>query len=380
LRPVLIQRAVLLHVLGRTGEARDLLPQADAVPADTARDLYLAGVEKMASGDYRAARVVLEQARRLSPQDAFVCYALGLCQTELRNFSQAAAALDASIALWPDFHGSRYQRARVHNELKEHTEALVQFGEALRLRPDFNKALVDRALARLALKDYSGAEADLTRALASGSAPTRVYFIRAHVRRLAGDRKGAAADHAEGLKRTPTDDQSWVARGMARLADRQPNEALRDFDKALQLNPRCLAALEDRAAVLSDVLGRTREAVRALDRAIALYPEHGQARAGRGVLLARLGKYKEALRDARHAERLDPRPANLYRVAGIYALASRGDAGHRREAFRLLSAALRADCGFEHLDTDPELVPLRGLPEFQRIVQAARTLRDLPKK
>jgi tetratricopeptide (TPR) repeat protein len=380
LRPVLLQRALLLHVGGRTDEARALLERAAAVPATTARDLYLAGVEKMASGDHRGACALLQQARGLSPQDAFVCYALGLCHAELREYAKAAAALDASIALWPHFHGAHYQRARVHHELKEHQEAVAAFGEALRLRPDFTGALIDRGLARMALKDYPGAESDLTRALGSGAAPTRVYFMRAHVRLLRGDRKGAAADRAEGLKREPTDDQSWVARGLARLADNRPQEALSDFDKALEVNPRCLAALEDRAAVLSDLPGRTEVAVKALDKAIELYPEYGQARAGRGVLLARLGRYEEALRDARAAERLDGRPDNLYRVAGIYALASRVSAAHRREAFRLLAAALRAGYGFEYLGSDPELAPLRGSPEFRRLVEAARHLHENAKR
>jgi hypothetical protein len=98
------------------------------------------------------------------------------------------------------------------------------------------------------------------------------------------------------------------------------------------------------------------------------------------VLLARLGKDEEALRDARQAERLDLRPANLYQVAGIYALASQRNADHRREAFRLLGAALRAGYGFEHLDSDPELTPLRALPEFQQIVEAARMLQDAGKR
>jgi serine/threonine protein kinase/tetratricopeptide (TPR) repeat protein len=376
MRPILLQRSLLLNLSGRPDEARELMHQAAALPASTARDLYLAGVEKMAGGDYRGAASVLQQARRANPQDAFVCYALGLCHAELGEFPKAAAALEASIALWPNFHGSHYQRGRVHNERKEHQEAVAEFGEALRLRPDFNNARIDRALARLALKDFQGADSDLTAALASGTAPTRVYFIRAHVRRLAGDEKGAAADRALGLKCEPTDDQSWVARGLARLANHQPNEALSDFDQALALNPRCLAALEDRAAVLADLPGRTAEAVQALDRAIELYPEHAQARAGRGVLLARLGKYEEALRDAREAERLDAEPANLYRVAGIYALASREKGVYRREAFRLLAAALRAGYGFEYLNGDPELASLRALPEFKRLVAAALLLRQ----
>src|SRR5262249_25862337 len=131
-----------------------------------------------------------------------------------------------------------------------------------------------------------------------------------------------------------------------------------------------------RASVLSDDLGRTKDAIETLDKTINFYPDYGQARGSRGVLLARLGKHKEALRDARESERLDGRPANLYRVAGIYALASRADARHRHEAFRLLAAALAAGYGFEELADDPELAPLRPLPEYKKLVEAARFLRE----
>jgi tetratricopeptide (TPR) repeat protein len=376
LRAVLLQRALLLDVTERRDEARDLLGRAEAAPASTARDLYLAGGVKVGGGDFHGARELLRRAHDMEPSDPFVCYALGLWYAELHDYAKAAALLDVSISLWPHFHGSHYQRGRVHSAQKEHDDAAAEFGAALRLRPDFVKAMVDRGLARLALKDYAGAEADLTKALESGSAPTRVYFMRAQVRTLAGDQRGAAADRAEGLKREPADDQSWVARGLARLAGKDAEGALRDFDKALEVNPRCLAALEDRAAVLSDMTGRTEEAIKALDKAVELYPEYGQARAGRGVLLARLGKSDEALRDAREAERLDRRPDNLYRVAGIYALTSGNNANNRREAFRLLSAALRAGYGFEYLDNDPELVPLRASADFKQLVEAARLLRE----
>jgi serine/threonine protein kinase/tetratricopeptide (TPR) repeat protein len=376
LRAVRFQRALLLQVTGRAREADDLWKGAEALPANSARDLYLAAVEKMAHGDYAAARALLQQARDLEPQDSFVHYALGLSHAALGDYPKAAAALDASIALWPGFHGSHYQRGRVHNELKEHGEAVSEFGKALHLRPDFSNALVDRSFARLALKDYRAAEDDLNKALESGSAPTRAYFVRAHVRTLAGDREGAAADRAEGLRREPSDDQSWVVRGIARLGNKDREGALGDFDKALELNPRRLAALENRAVVLADTPGCMEKAVETLDTAIKFYPEYGQARASRGVLLARLDKSDEALRDAQEAERLDPRPDNLYRVAGIYALTSSDNADNRRHAFRLLSAALRAGYGFEYLDNDPELAPLRTLPEFKRIVEAARLLRQ----
>jgi serine/threonine protein kinase/Tfp pilus assembly protein PilF len=374
MRAVWLQRALLRRMANREDEARDLLARAELLPLNTARDNYLAAVEQMACGDHRSARDLLRNARRLDPQDAYVCYALGLCYAQMGDYHRAANALDASLALWPDFFASHYQRARAHSELGEHAEAVNEFGAAIHSRPDFLDAYVDRALARIKVGEYKDAEADLTHALEAGTTATRVYFIRAKLRHLTGDIEGANADRAEGLRREPCDEVSWVARGLVRI-NADPNGALADFDRALQVNPHYLPALEDRAAVLAEPLGRTDDAVEALSRAINLAPERGQCRAGRGILLARLGRREEALRDASEAERLDPRPEVLYQVAGIYALTSEQNAADRRAAFRLLAAALRQGHGFNLLEIDPDLRPIREQPEYRRLLEAARTLR-----
>jgi serine/threonine protein kinase/tetratricopeptide (TPR) repeat protein len=373
LRAIWLQRALLLEATGRTDDARDVLGRAEALPLSTARDYYLAAVEQMTRGDYGSARELLQSARRRDPQDPYIYYALGLCHAQMGDYHRAASALDASLALWPDFFASHYQRARAHNELGEHAEAVDEFGTAIRLRPDFLDAHIDRALARLALGEYHDAEADLTHALEAGTPATRVYFIRAEVRRLAGDVSGADADRAEGLRREPCDEVSWVARGLARMGA-DPKGALADFDRSLEVNPHYLPALEDRAAVLAERLGRADDAVEALDRAIRLAPERGQPRAGRGVLLARLGRRDEALRDAKEAERLDPRPEVLYQAAGVHALTSEKNPADRNEAFRLLAAALRQGHGLDLLEIDPDLRPIRGQPEYRRLLEAARTL------
>jgi serine/threonine protein kinase/Flp pilus assembly protein TadD len=373
LRAVWVQRGVLLQAMGRPDEARGWTDRAEALPLETARDHYLAAVEQMGRGDRSSARELLQHARRLDPQDAYICYALGLCYAQLGEYHRAAGALDASLALWPDFFASHYQRARVHDELGEHAEAIDEFSTAIRLRPEYLDAYVDRALARLARGDYNGAEADLTHALEAGVQATRVYFIRSEVRRLAGNVAGAEADRAEGLRREPCDEISWVARGVVRM-DADPAGALADFDRALEVNPQYWPALEDRAAVLAERLGRTGDAIAALGRAIELAPERGQPRAGRGVLLARLGRRDEALRDAREAVRLDPRPEVLYQAAGIYALTGEKNPEDRTEAFRLLAAALRGGFGLDQLETDPDLRPIRGLPEYRRLLDAARLL------
>src|SRR5262249_38788879 len=156
---------------------------------------------------------------------------------------------------------------------------------------------VNRALALNALGRYAEAVADLTRALEKGAGETRLYFLRARVRDKAGDRAGAQRDREEGLRREPTDERSWVARGVAR-AEREPQAALADFEQALRLNPRSLGALQNIANVLGDEPDRVQDAVDALTKALDYAPDFVLARSGRGILLARQGRRDAALADA----------------------------------------------------------------------------------
>jgi tetratricopeptide (TPR) repeat protein len=215
----------------------------------------------------------------------------------------------------------------------------------------------------------------LTKALEHGWAFTRIYFVRAQVRARLGDKVGAESDRAEGFAREPADEASWTARGFARLGS-DPKGALADFEKALQLNRQYRPALVNKAHVLADLLKRPADAVAVLNEAIKHHPEQAALWAGRAVYLARMGRRADAHKDAEEALQLSGAPAVRYQVAGVYALTSKGHPEDRREAFRLLAGALKKDYGFEHLDSDAELAPVRDLPEFQELVAAARALRD----
>src|SRR5262249_51553952 len=123
------------------------------------------------------------------------------------------------------------------------------------------------------------------------------YYHRGRLALERGDRASARLDLDQALRLRPNHVASWIARGLARLPGDAPG-ALDDFDRALALDPRSRAALQNRASVLSEHLGRTEEAVRVLDQVVDLHPEFLPARVGRGVLLARLGRTAAALRDA----------------------------------------------------------------------------------
>jgi tetratricopeptide (TPR) repeat protein len=325
-------------------------------------------------GRFAEAVPLLNRAARLDPANFWVWWALGNCYDRLGPDARAESSYTVALTHRPDFDPAYHNRGLAHLRQRNFAEALADFDEVLRLRPGHARAHLHRATALQGLGRHAEAVADLTRALELGAPDTRIYFLRARSRQELGDAAGARRDRAEGLRREPTDEASWVTRGLARMA-REPQAALADFERALQLNPDSPAALQNKAHVLAELLGRTAEALPALDRAVARYPEATPSRGGRAVLYARLGRRAEALRDADETLLRDTSPPRLYQVACVYALTSRQEPGDRPDAFRLLAAALRRGFGADLLENDRDLDPLRGEPEFRRLRDEARSRR-----
>jgi tetratricopeptide (TPR) repeat protein len=364
----------LTRIAGDASEAEQLLKKAEAIPLNTARDRYLLLTTQLDRGRLHAVLPYLRDASRKDANNSSVWLILGNCYTSLGKRSEAIACYDLGIALWPNGHWAYFRRGSVHLELKDYRQAQADFDEVIRLRPDLREAYFNRAVARLALGDTAGARQDLTHILQVGPPQLRLYFARARVREKEGDMEGARRDREEGMRQAPMDEQDWTVRGLARQkAD--PQAALEDFDRALQINPQYRAALQNKANVLSERLGRPEEAVAVLDQVLLLFPDYLPARAGRGVLLARLGHREAAHRDARDCLENDRQPFTFYQVAGIYALTARQEPDDRHEAFRLLATALRDGTGLDLVDSDRDLDQIRNEPEFNSLVEASRALR-----
>jgi serine/threonine protein kinase len=354
------QRAALGRMLDPSAP-----PPADEDPK-TPRDLASLAHELMAQGRPAEALPLWRRATREAPDDLWGWVGLALCYESLERHAQAAACYDACVALDPRMPWLYLCRGTARLNAGDHADARTDLDHFLADRPEVARGYVNRALALEALGKHAEALADVDAAIERGLPQTRVYFIRSRLRARSGDVKGAKADRETGLRLAPSDELSFVVRGSARLpAD--PKGALADFDAALRLNPRSLHAMQNKASALSEYLRRPAEAVEVLDRLVGLYPDFVPARAGRGVLLARLGKRVAALRDAEESLKRDRQAATAYQVAGIYALTSKQQPGDSADALFLLTYSLRNGYGKELLPIDSDLDPIRKLPGFRRL-------------
>jgi serine/threonine protein kinase/Tfp pilus assembly protein PilF len=370
-RALLLQRAELLRLKGAEDEARACREQAAQEPARGAADAFAAALEMVSQGKHRQALEALEEATRLAPQDAAAWLLTGRCQEALGLDRDAIASYTTAVALRPKTAEAHFRRGLAYFRLNDNPQALADFTKAIELGHPAPDAHVNRGLILHRLGRNQEALGEIDRSLELEAPYTRIYFIRSRIREKLGDRDGAKRDRDEGLKREPSDEQSWLARGVARLGwdDRG---ALADFRRAIDVNPRSLAAHVNAAYVLAERQGKTKEALEVLDRAVAHHPDHALTRATRGVLLARLGRRAEALVDAEQV-RATCDAAVLFQLGALYAQTSRTEPKDGAEALKLLKRALRKGHGHDRLG-GADFVPLRQTPEFQRLTGAAQGL------
>jgi serine/threonine protein kinase/Tfp pilus assembly protein PilF len=367
------QKVVLAELTGNRDEADKVRQALKEGTPESARDLYLRGAQLTQRGEHRAALPHLVKSTQIEPSNSSAWFVRGTVHLELGHDELAAGCFSACVAIRDDYAPAWLNRGLAYSRLRFYALACDDFDRAAKTDPKLTEAYLQRAQAHDAMGELKAAEADLSLALETGAAPVRGYFLRASVRARIGDEAGSRRDRDQGLRLTPADELSWVGRAENRLAD-DPKGALADVEEALKINPFSVFGLQLKAHILGERLDRPDDALKVLNRAVELHPDHAPTRAGRGVQLARLGRRADALKDAHEALLRDTRAPNLYQVGCIYALTSKTERDDRLEARRLLWSALKTGFAIDIVDTDTDLDPLRDDSEFKRLVEKAKTL------
>jgi tetratricopeptide (TPR) repeat protein len=364
-RALWLQRAMLYALMGNTPKAEHFRSLAQQAIASTDQDKCLTAQNLIVQGQYTDALPLLKDVLMNDSRNVIARMLEGRCYEGLGQNGKAADSYSVSIALAPKESQPYFKRGLVRLHLKDYPSAREDFTRALELDSRNPDAYFNRAIALHGLQETTKAIEDLFQAEKLGAFYSRLYLLRARYREEIGDKDGAREDKQKGLELTPNDDQSWTARGVAKLRA-NPQGALADFEEALHLNPYSLPALVNSAYVLGNMPGRTDEAIHMHNRVLNKYPHYTQSRVSRALLLAKSGQRDAALEDAREAEKRSSDPAMLFRIAGIYAQTSKSEPDDRKKAFSLLKKSLHKGYGFDLVDRDTNLEPLRNTVEYQQ--------------
>jgi tetratricopeptide (TPR) repeat protein/predicted Ser/Thr protein kinase len=281
------------------------------------------------------------------------------------QFEGAAEQVRRAMRLQPPVQvvfGYHLERGRNLLRDKKYAEAVQACEVALGLAPDQPLPLAVRARALLALGLYQQAESSFDQYLRKGGEAVPDVFLGRGLARMKLDKyPEAAEDYTRALERTP-DANLYQHRGWAHFFSDAWKLALRDFAKAIELDP-----------------------------------EGGDAYIGRGLAHVMLGDDREAVADAEAALLRKPRtPEMMHNVACIFAQAvSRAEAGrdkdpqspvedYRRRALETVHQTLnmlrpdeRPLFWRDKILSDAALAPIRNDARFKQLQeQCVRPLRS----
>jgi tetratricopeptide (TPR) repeat protein len=153
--------------------------------------------------------------------------------------------------------------------------------------------------------EYQQAADCWTQALRSDPADAQLWVFRGMARGMAGDVKGAEADALTSLRLEPPDVKALLRRAEDAVDENDLPEAVALTTQALELKDDYAFAYALRAFALSR-LGREAEAIKDLDRSIALHPVRNPALAIRGILHLNAGRIPQAKTDLVKVDRWCP--------------------------------------------------------------------------
>lgn len=229
-----------------------------------------------AQGEWKQAVGAIDEALARDPYftDAYVEKARIL--VERGDLTKALAATEEAVRLSPTSQQVLLQNAGVHYKLESYGAAIDAYTRVLSLNPQNVEALLFRGRSHLALGRYENAYQDAERAIQIAAARPAPYRVKADA--FFATRQYAAAAEAYGklierLDPSTAGGQAVAAaynnRGNARLAAGNPEAALPDLTRALEIDPDFAYAYRNRGMAYGE-LNQREQACADLNRALEL--------------------------------------------------------------------------------------------------------------
>ena len=259
------------------------------------------------AGDHDRAISILDQLIRRWPDDAFSHKVRSNFYSSAGEIDKALADANEIIRLKPDDPDGYSYRAHYHVVKSDFDKAIADLTQAIRLNPDGAASRYwMRATARNFKGDYVHAIEDATHAieLATNIESEQLrrnvlrsaYKFRAIARINVGDAESALADYNKAIELNPDNADAHAARGQFYVWQKQYDQAIQDFDKALRLDPSEWISRSNKAVALVR-LGRLEEANQEVNIGLRSGADRDSYIGVRGLIAYEQGKYAQAVDD-----------------------------------------------------------------------------------
>ncbi len=210
-----------------------------------------------------------------------------------KNFEAAIAPLQKVIADQPEFAYAHFQLAYVYTALKKTAEARAEYSRTIAIDPKMSEAYLNLGMLLLDAQENAAAVPPLRKAAELLPSQSRPRYLLAVALDRSGDAAGAAESFDALLHLDPNEIAAIDYLGWAALRQGKPDEAEKDFRRALEVQPNAPEACRGLAQSLD--AQKKPEAVGAYRGYLELMPNDSEARARLIHLLVEQKANDEAL-------------------------------------------------------------------------------------
>lgn len=334
-----VLRAGVRYKLGDVESAKRELREAVAAhPKDIELRLALARL-LLDVQDIAGATVQFKQVVKREPGHPDALYSLGLLAVEQQQLKQAEGYFKTLIETGKRDHEARYYLARVQEQSGELMEALAGY-ERVGEGDLWLDAQARAASLTAKLGDLDGARRQLQDLrVRDPSLAVRLYLVEGEILSQAGQLRQALELYNRALAEAPGNHDLLYARALVaeRLDDLKMAEA--DLQRILAEDPKNFHALNALGYTLADRTDRLQEALRYIEKALALAPNEPAIVDSMGWVQYRLGNLDVA---AEHFKRAYDLSRGDAEVAAHYGTVL-WEQGKRKQARALWEKARKAD-------------------------------------
>jgi tetratricopeptide (TPR) repeat protein len=259
-------------------------------------------------GDLDKALADSTEAIQLDPLDAFSLTQRAAIYLQRQEFDKALRDAEEALRADPKLARAILIRGSVRAQKGDLNAALSDLDDSIRLDATDPAAFRNRGRIHFLKGQYDAALIDYTQAISLDADGVESYVRRAEIWWKKGDVASASIDITQYLRLRPRDANAYAQRGWLRK-DTDLDAALADFDAALEINPRFVRALLERA----DVWRKKDEPAKALadlSAAIELDPKNADAYSQRAHLRSSQQEHRLAVDDLTAALRINPNDAS----------------------------------------------------------------------
>jgi tetratricopeptide (TPR) repeat protein len=374
-RPYLKRAEALLQIKRRDEALADLNHASELEPNNVTVYLQRAHL-LLEMGRPQHALADQNRALELDPQDPEVHSNRGNILNALGQHQEALAEFDAALRLNSHYAPAYLNRGHVYYALRQFEHALEDYTRAIDLAPRIRQAYSSRGNALTMLGRYEEALESHSRAIELDPSHALSYNNRSGTWIQMDRYTEALADLYRAIELDPSLAISYENCGNVYRILFQNGKALANIKDFSRSNPKLASAIEYFGRTLAasepfeekafDLARISEQALVDFNRALELNPNFVQALKHRGQLFVTLERFEEAFADMTRASELDPDDAEVYLVRGRACYGLR----HLEQALEDLTHGLEGNLG------DHEEYELRALinMELGRISEAQADL------